>query len=103
MDLLGSKDKSFIYICNPNSSGCKSFSKVLETVSTKKKLKVYYLNTDTINTEEDWKKLEESNKIFKKVWFMPAVLVVKNNKIVDYKMETLSEKDLTKFIDKNKL
>ena len=37
----------------------------------------------------------------KKMWFMPVVMIVKDDKIIDYKMETLSEKDLNKFFKKN--
>ena len=100
LSILNSKDKSFVYICD-SSDACNNFSKVLETVSTDRKIKVKYLNTENIVSSSDWDKLEESNKIFKKMWFMPVIMVVKDNKVIDYKMETMSEKDLNKFFKKN--
>lgn len=103
LSLLNSKDTEFIYIGNSNNSGCKTFTPILEKVSQERKLRVYYLNTDNLNTSDDWSKLENSNKIFKGVWFMPTILVIKNEKIKDYKMETLNQKDLEKFLKKNGL
>lgn len=103
LSLLNSKNKSFIYICSPSNSGCETFTPVLESVSKNRKLKVNYLNTETINTSEDWDKLEGSSKIFDNVWFMPAMLIVKDGKIIDYKMEALNEEDLNEFLKENGL
>jgi len=100
--LLGSKEKSLIYICD-SSDSCNKFSTLLDSVTTERKVKVNYLNTENITSSDDWEKLESSNKIFEKMWFMPALLVVKDNKVIDYKMETLNEKDLNKFLKKNGL
>lgn len=103
INLLNSKQKSLIYICNPTNSGCKKFTPLFETVSTSQKLKVNYLDTDTINTSEDWDKLQNSSKIYDGTWFMPAILIVKDGKVVDYKMEVLNEKNLIKFLKDNGL
>lgn len=100
--LLGSKEKSLIYICD-SSDSCNKFSTLLDSVSTERKIKVNYLNTENITSSDDWDKLESSNKIFEKMWFMPVIMIVKDNKVIDYKMETLSEKDLNKFLKKNGL
>lgn len=100
LSILSSKEKSIIYICD-SSDSCNKFSSTLDSVSTARKVKVNYLNTENIVSSEDWDNLESSNKIFKKMWFMPVIMIVKDNNIVDYKMEILSEKDLNKFLKKN--
>lgn len=102
LSILSSKDKSVVYICD-SSQSCNKFSGVLESVSKSRKLKINYLNTENITTSEDWEKLESSNKIFKDIWFMPVVMIVKDKKIVSYKMETMNEDDLNSFFKKNKM
>ena len=62
-----------------------------------------YLNLNNIISSSDWDKLSESNKIFNGQWFIPAILIVKNGKIIDYKMEELSESDLINFLKENNL
>lgn len=100
LSILGSKDKSIIYICD-SSADCNKFSMVLDEVSKNKKIKINYLNTENINSNDDWKKIESSNKIFSKMWFMPVIMVVKDNNIINYKMEVLNKTDLNKFLSKN--
>ena len=102
LSILSSKDKSVIFICD-SSQACNKFSGVLESVSKSRKLKINFLNTDNITDSNDWEKLESSNKIFKDVWFMPVIMVVKDNKVISYKMETMSEEDLNSFFKKNKM
>lgn len=101
LNLLNSKDKSIIYIGESSDNTCEEFSKVLEKVMSKNGLKVYYLDTNEIITEENWDKLNNSNDIFKGIWFKPTIIITKNGKIVDYKMESMNEADLTKFLSKN--
>ena len=67
------------------------------------KLIINYLNLNNITSSSDWDKLSESNKIFNGQWFIPAILIVKNGKIIDYKMEELSERELINFLKKNNL
>ena len=99
--LLGSKDTTVIYIGSSIDKACTAFSKTLETVSSKLNIKVNYLDTEEIITEDGWNKLKESNELFSKEWFWPTTLIVKNGKIVDYKMESMNEEDLTNFFSKN--
>ena len=103
LNLLKSKDRTVIYIGESGDSTCESYSKILESVSAKNGIKVYYLNTNEIITEENWEKLNNSNEIFSKMWFKPVTLIVKNGEIVDYKMESMGETDLTEFFTKNGL
>ena len=100
LSLLDAKERSLIYICD-SSENCTSFSTVLDSVAGKRNIKVNFLNTDNIISSDDWDSLENSNKIFSKMWFMPALIVVEKGKVVDYKMETLDEKKIIKFLDKN--
>ncbi len=101
--LLNSDDKKLIYMCDSNQEYCESFTSILEKTTTDKKIKVYYLNMANVTSSDDWDKLESSSKIFDKQWFIPALLVVKNGKVIDYKMENLNEEDLNDFLNKNKL
>ena len=74
---------------------------MLDNVSSSRKIEVKYLNTENITSSDDWEKLESSNKIFKDMWFMPTILIVKDGKVIAHKMETLTEKDLNSFLKKN--
>lgn len=103
VSLLNSKNKSFIYICNSIEDKCEKFTSSLEKTASNRKLKVNYLNLNNITSSSDWDKLSESNKIFNGQWFIPAILIVKNGKIIDYKMEELSESDLINFLKENNL
>jgi len=101
--VLNSSELSLVYIGRPNSKSCKMYLPILENVTTEENIKVYYLNTDTVDTEKEWKMLSDSNDIFKKDWFVPATLIVKDNKVIAYKMETMDKDDLLSFLDKNGL
>lgn len=96
--LLTSKDKVIIYIGDSRDNKCSEYSKILNNVSNKLNLKINYLNTDDINTEEDWNKLKKSDNIFNKNWFVPVTIIVKNGEIKDYKMEIMNENDIEKFL-----
>lgn len=100
LSILNSKEKSLIFICD-STSVCSTFSNVLDNVSSSRKIEVKYLNTENITSSDDWEKLESSNKIFKDMWFMPTILIVKDGKVIAHKMETLTEKDLNSFLKKN--
>lgn len=103
LSLLKSKDSTLIYICTSSDSVCQKFSTTLEKVSSQKNIKVYYLNTDELETDQSIRKLNESNEIFSKQWFVPAILVVKNGNIKDYRMYSMTEEELINFLDKNKM
>jgi len=101
LDLLKSRDNTVIYIGRRDGGACDKFASILEQLSLEKEFKVNYLDTDSIDTENDWNKLNNSNKIFNKTWFVPAILIVKNEKIVDYKMEGMNKDSLLRFLNKN--
>lgn len=103
LSLIGSKNKTFIYICDSGEDNCEKFTSTLEKVTSERNIKVYYLNIKNIISSDDWDRLEGSNKIYDGQWFIPTILVVKNGKIIDYKMESLTESDLIKFLKKNGL
>lgn len=103
ISILNSKNKSFIYICNSIEDKCEKFTSSLEKIASNRKLKVNYLNLNNITSSTDWDKLSSSNKVFNNNWFIPAVLIVKNGKIIDYSMEELSESDLINFLKNNDL
>jgi len=100
MSLLNSNEPIVIYICESKDKVCAEFQQTLELVSSRKNIKIYYLNTEEMLTEDDWNKLNES---LGDMWFKPATIIVKDGKIKDYKMENMTEEDLTKFFDKNNL
>ena len=101
--VLNSKEASLVYICRSNNKSCDMFSNMLEETSTEEKVTVYYLNTDTIDTEKEWDKLNNSSDLFKDTWFVPAILVVKDGKVISYKMETMDKDNLIDFFEKNGL
>lgn len=103
LNVLNSKDASLVYICRSNNKSCDMFSSILEETSTEEEVRVYYLNTDSIDTDKEWEKLNNSNDLFKKTWFVPAILVVKNGEIISYKMETMDKESLIEFFNKNGL
>ena len=103
LSLLKSKDPIIIYIGTSSDSACVKFSTTLEKVTSTRKVKVYYLNTDDLVTDSNIKKLNESNVIFSKQWFVPTILIVKNGSIKDYRMYAMSEEKLMEFLDKNKM
>lgn len=101
LSILKKEEISIIYIGRSKSSGCEIYVPVLEKVTQNKKIQVYYLDTDSLNSEEDWSKLENSNAIFKETWFTPVTLIVKDSKIIGYKMESMDEETLEYFLNKN--
>lgn len=103
LSLLKSKESIVIYIGTSSDSVCEKFSQTLEKVTSKKNIKVYYLNTEDLVTDASIKKLDESNEIFSKQWFVPTILIVKNSKIKDYRMYAMSEEELIRFLDGNKM
>lgn len=100
LSILGSKEKSIIYICD-SGDGCNKFSSVLDKVSSDRNVMINFLNTENIISSKDWDNLESSNEMFDDMWFMPVIMIVKDNKVISYKMETLSEKELKNFFKKN--
>lgn len=103
LEILNSEDLSVIYICRNNSKSCEKYSPTLESISLEREITVYYLNTDTLDTRTEWEKLENSNEIFSKMWFVPTTIVTKNGEIVSYKMETMNSAKLSSFFKKSGL
>ena len=100
LSVIKSNELSVVYIGRKNSNEYKKYAPILEKVSTELKIKVYYLNTDSLESEDDWNKLESSNQIFSGMWFTPATLVIKNGNIVEYKFELLDEDMTREFLRK---
>ena len=90
-----------IYIGRTGNNACDNYSKVLDEVAKDKNIKPYYLNTDLINTEEEWEKFDNSNKIFNEEWFTPTTLIVEKGNIIDYKMESMDKGTLISFLSEN--
>ena len=103
LDILKSSDLSIIYIGRDSSKSCETFASVLEGIATEYSLKVYYLDTDTLDTNEEWEKINTSNELFEKEWFVPTLLITKDNKVLAHKMETMNQSDLLYFLTKNKI
>ena len=83
------------------SIGSIGLIKGVNTFSKDKNIKPYYLNTDLINTEEEWEKFDNSNKIFNEEWFTPTTLIVEKGNIIDYKMESMDKGTLISFLSEN--
>lgn len=101
LSLIKSNEKIVIYIGRTGNNACDNYSKVLDEVAKDKNIKPYYLNTDLINTEEEWEKFDNSNKIFNEEWFTPTTLIVEKGNIIDYKMESMDKGTLISFLSEN--
>lgn len=100
LSLVKSKETTIIYLGNDT---CNEFSYILDEVAKEKNIKVNYLNLDSIKSEDDWGKLNNSLDILNKTWFTPAILIIKDEKLKSYKMETMEKYSLIEYLEKNGL
>lgn len=101
LSLFNSSNISIVYIGRENDKYCKKYSEILESVMLDKKIDIFYLDTDSLITSSEWDKLNNSSDIFNKFWFIPATIIIKDNKIKDYKFEFMEKEELIEFMNKN--
>lgn len=82
-ELLNKDEKNVVLIARPGCGYCVMFTPVLYKVKEELGFDVYYINTDSF-TQEDFEKLDSTNKYFKENdWGTPLTLIVKNNTVID--------------------
>ena len=104
------KDKTNIFIVDQSAcQACSKAREVLNKLSEKYKFEVYNLNAANMSKEEvnklvdeDLKKMEFDNDAYKKdkEVKIPLVLIVKDNKIKSYVIESSNVEDFTKVLKK---
>jgi len=93
-------EKKIIYIARPTCSACERQNPILKEVVKKYNLEVNYLNTDSL-TKDEHSMLISSDEYFNEGYGTPLLLVVANNKIVDYNEGLTQEEDLITFFKNN--
>ena len=104
------KDKNTLFLVDQSAcQACNKAREVLNKLSDKNKFDIYHVNAanmteDEINkfVTEDLKKMEFNDEGYKKDndVKIPLLLVIKNNKIKAYVIESSSEEDFTKVLKK---
>ena len=104
------KDKNTLFLIDQSAcSQCNKAREVLNKLADKNKIDIYHLNAANLSedeikkiVEEDLKKMEFNDDNYKKnkEVNIPLLLVVKNNKIKAYVIESSSEEDFTKVLKK---
>ena len=94
-ELLASGDKFVLLLGRPGCSHCVAFKPVITNVANTKGIDVYYLNTDTIESLEDWEA----------IWGLveqegtPTVAVIENQKLVDSTAGEMTAEQLLLFLN----
>lgn len=91
LNLYNGSDKKLILFSSPSCDYCKIATPILENLIYQYKVEINYLNTGNLS-DEDRKKIMESNDYFKEGFGTPLMLVVQDGKIVD-KIDGLVTKD----------
>lgn len=93
-ELLAKGDKFVLLLGRPGCSHCVAFKPIITNVANSKGIDVYYLNTDTIETLEDWEA----------IWGMveqegtPTVAVIENQKLVSTTAGEMTSDQLIMFL-----
>lgn len=82
LNLYNGSDNKLVLFASPTCSYCKIATPILENLIYQYKVEINYLNTNDLS-EEDRKKIIESDDYFSSGFGTPLILVVKEGKIVD--------------------
>ena len=94
-ELLSKGTKIVLLLGRPGCSHCVAFKPVITNVANTKGIDVYYLNTDTIESLEDWEA----------IWGLveqegtPTVAVIENQKLVDSTAGEMTAEQLLLFLN----
>lgn len=82
---LVDSNEPFIFVIERKNCGyCQSYMPILEEVVSEKKISIYYIDTEAVDSEEVLK-LESENKYLKKHsdWGTPTTLFMRGESIID--------------------
>lgn len=102
MELISSKELSFIYIGKNNCDYCVQQNEVLKDLIKEYNIKVNYLSIAKITPYIQYQKLAKLEKDFENEISTPTLMLVKDNKIVMYKTGFTSKEVLVKELKDNK-
>lgn len=101
LEYYGSDINHLVLIARPTCSYCEIATPIIEKIKKDYNIEINYLNTDDF-TEDDEKKIEESDEFFKDGFGTPILLNIGNNKIID-KVDGLTDTyHYIKFLKDNK-
>ena len=95
--IIKEKEKNIILIGRDDCSHCISFRPTMESVAKQYKMKVYYINTNTIDNEEDYNALWT----FFDANGTPTTAVVSDGKLIAREEGELTRSNLISFLKAN--
>ena len=95
--IIKKKEKNVILIGRDDCSHCISFRPTVESVAKQYKMKVYYINTNTIDNEEDYNALWT----FFDASGTPTTAVVSDGKLIAREEGELTRSNLISFLKAN--
>jgi predicted bacteriocin transport accessory protein len=93
-------DDAFILIIERAGCGyCQMYMPIIEEVANEKKIPIYYIDTDTL-TSEEFNSLNKSNAYLKRnKWGTPTTLFMLGDRVLDSIGEYVGKDSFLKFID----
>ncbi|MBP5683795.1 MAG: thioredoxin family protein [Bacilli bacterium] len=95
--IIKKKDKNIVLIGRDNCSHCISYKPTIESVAKQYKIKVYYINTNTIDNEEEYDTLWD----FFDAGGTPTTAVVSDGKLIAREEGELTRSKLISFLKAN--
>ena len=95
--IIKKKEKNVVLIGRDDCSHCISFRPTMESVAKQYKMKVYYINTNTIDNEEDYNELWA----FFDANGTPTTAVVSDGKLIAREEGELTRSNLISFLKAN--
>lgn len=98
---IENNENFIIVIERTGCSFCEKYMPVLETVTNKLEIAIYYIDTADL-TQDEYQKLGESNSYLKRErWGTPTTLLLSGKTVIDSIGGYVEEKTLTEFVEKN--
>lgn len=84
MEAIESEDTIIMFIASSSCPNCEKTTPILEELIKEENIKIYYIDLDEIETEEDYNTLIDSFDIYLDPDFgVPTTLIIKNHNIID--------------------
>lgn len=92
-ELKNKNEKNIVMIGRDSCGWCQKYIPILSKIVKDKEIKIYYLDTDKLTNEENTS-LNDSDSLFTSEEFgTPTIILVQNNKITNYNIGYLEEKE----------
>lgn len=100
VELFSSKDTKIILVASLTCPHCTALKPKLNKIVGKLNIEVNYLEISTLTKDEE-KKFKEANDFMKENTYIPLVIAVKDNVVIDSFTGNISEEEIEKFLKKN--